>query len=196
MLTEKELINGIRKCILNGEHLISDAKLLQLNNRKERAYTLFQLASEEIGKASLILNFLIFEDINDVESINIFMNDFKKHKLKTDYFISFDYLLILALKDLLKNKTKFLSATLYEHQNLNKIDNKKNFSLYTSILNDKFITPQELITKEDLEHIEFRVFTRFKIAKPMLEIATKNVSAIRKYIVDSSLSRRNVEKKI
>lgn len=192
MLNEAELKNGISVCLSNAENLINDADLLKSHNRKERAYTLFQLASEEIGKASQILNFLLLKDINDEKAFKIFLKQFRDHKFKTQSSIGFDYFVLDALKDIIRDKKQFLDTTMYEYDNLDLINNKKNYSLYTSIINNRFLAPRELISETDLNHIEFRVQTRFKIAKAMLEAASAVAEEIRKYLIDTPIDEEKL----
>jgi AbiV family abortive infection protein len=191
-MNEDELKNGVGICLLNAESLISDAELLKNNGRKERAYTLFQLASEEIGKASQVLNFLLLKDINDANAYKLFLKQFLDHKAKTNSFISFDYFVLMALKEQIVDKKKFLEATIYEFNNLKLLNDLKNYSLYTSIIDDKFLSPKQLITNEHLNHIEFRINTRYKLAKFMLETATKVSHEIREFQLNTPIDEEQL----
>ncbi|MEO8886596.1 MAG: AbiV family abortive infection protein [Mucilaginibacter sp.] len=193
MIDENELKNGVNVCLSNAESLINDAELLKANGRNERAYTLFQLASEEIGKASQVLNFLLLEDINNPNSYKLFLKEFHSHKSKTTSFINYDYFVLKALKEIVKDKRKFLDATVYEYNNLNLINDRKNHSLYTSIINNKFASPRQLISIDHLNHIEFRIITRFKIAKAMIEAALSVSFEIREYLRVNPLNKKPLE---
>lgn len=66
-MTVDQIKIGIPKIVENAEELYKDADILLSNNRIERAYSLFQLSIEEIAKAFILSNALIFEDISSKE---------------------------------------------------------------------------------------------------------------------------------
>jgi AbiV family abortive infection protein len=81
---ESELLIAVSKSISNSEDLISDADLLQDNNRLARAYTLYQLALEEAGKAMDIYCSLLFGTFKDNGGQKILKENFKSHIKKAE----------------------------------------------------------------------------------------------------------------
>jgi AbiV family abortive infection protein len=61
-----EYLNGINKSLDNASELYDDAEILFKLKRYPRAYTLYQLSIEEIGKVSIIYNFLLFRNIQNI----------------------------------------------------------------------------------------------------------------------------------
>ena len=156
----KQLITGIKKSEENASELIEDANILLENNRFARSFTLFQLAIEEIGKCALITSYIIE---NDNSKLGKLLKELSKHKIKTDYSISYDMMLYKYLND--KDKKTLLEAFYHSSTNLELVDNFKNYSLYTSIIQTEFKKPSEIITKAQVETHKFWAETRLKTAK-------------------------------
>lgn len=78
-MTEAQIRLGIPNIIDNAESLYSDACFLQENGRMERAYTLFQLFIEEIGKALMLVGAILFDDIENNEPQERIKSIFKSH---------------------------------------------------------------------------------------------------------------------
>lgn len=192
-LSNNELTDAIYKCLSNAEDLISDANCLKDNNRKERAYSLFQLGSEEIGKAFIIYYYMLTEDRNDMKAFNKFLKEFRDHKLKIKRFISIDYFVLLATKDVINDKLKFLNSSNYEFENIDKLNDFKNYSLYTSFMKGKFWAPKDIITATDIKRMEFRTFSRFTMAKTILIPAIEHYQEIKDYY-DANPSIQNQQK--
>jgi len=171
-----------QKCLSNANDLIADAILLKESKRKERAYTLFQLATEEVGKAIKILLFIIFDRFSDQKETKKFIDDFRDHKKKTKQSIALDYFIVLIGEKVITNKLKFIQASLYEFDNVEELNNLKNYSLYTSYYKGNFKTPKEIITNSDLDSVEFRTITRYKVAKAIIEFQLTYLEEIKNYI--------------
>lgn len=180
-ITEDNLKEAIEKCLSNALDLIDDASLLKKNNRKERAYTLFQLAIEEVGKAIRIFVYLLFDNLSDEKTKKIFLKDFRDHQEKTRKSIAMDYYFLLIGKDHIDDKLKFLEASAYELKNISKLNDLKNYSLYTSIHNNQFKTPKELISDSNLDSIEFRALTRYRVAKSYLQFQLPHLETLKNY---------------
>jgi AbiV family abortive infection protein len=178
LLDDKNLIEGIRKCLVNAESLIKDAFILKENNSIERAYTLFQLSIEELGKASMVYFFATSQDSEKLGNLKIFKKDFHSHKAKTTKAINFDAVLLSSIKEK-SERHKFLYSILLEHENLETFNDLKNYSLYTSIIKDKFLLPSEIITQKHLEEIEIRATTRFDLVKSGLNFLLDNFDEIK-----------------
>jgi AbiV family abortive infection protein len=72
LLDDNNLIEGIRKCIINAKSLIDDALLLKEHGRFARAYTLFQLSIEELGKSSILYFFATSQDVDKETNLKKF----------------------------------------------------------------------------------------------------------------------------
>lgn len=177
-LTDTNLISGINKCLLNAEDLIKDATLLKENARIARAYTLFQLANEEIGKSLLLYFFASLPDANKPEKFNEFKKEFINHKIKTSKAINLDSILLASIKRKSSRK-KFYEAILLEYTQLENLNNLKNYSLYTSIVDYKFKSPKEIITKKVLKSIEIRATTRLALSKSFFEFTLPNFHVLK-----------------
>ena len=168
---------------------MDDANLLKDNGRKERAYTLFQLSSEETGKAMQILGFITFEDVNDPKSQKVFFKEFLNHKEKTKRSISMDLILLLVMKNVNIDRANFFNSTLEEYINVNKLNDLKNHSLYTSLHGGEFKTPKELISDSDLDRISFRAFTRYKVAEGVINIWWTHLDTLKAHLKDNPIDK-------
>lgn len=168
-INNEELILGIIKSEENATELIEEANLLFNNNHLSRAFTLFQLAIEEIGKCSLISNYILE---NDKGKLSKLLNDLKKHKIKTNHSIGYDMMLYNALDE--KNRKTLLESFFFNSSIIEKVDHYKNYSLYASIINNQFKKPSEIITREHVETHKFYAETRLNVAKSINKINIKN----------------------
>ena len=94
-LTKELLIVAMNKSFINAGQLIEDALILKENQRYARAYTLFQLATEEIGKSLLTINFLLFKDYTNKKSQQEFLKEFRDHKIKASISTGIDFLMTM-----------------------------------------------------------------------------------------------------
>src|SRR2546421_7932122 len=140
-LSENELLIAIRKSLINSEDLISDAELLKKNERLPRAYALYQLAIEETGKA---MN--IYANIILGISHKTLCKNFKNHIAKAQIarMLSVFYSIELIKTDTL-NGEKLLEWTLLEIKDASMLNDYKNYSLYTSFIDNTYKTPKEII---------------------------------------------------
>jgi hypothetical protein len=77
-------------------------------------------------------------------------------------------------------RQRFFKTMLLEHENIDNINNLKNFSLYTSIIGVKFLSPQEIITDVHLRDIEQRARIRFSLVKDFIKFSLKHFNTIKK----------------
>lgn len=170
MIEIAEIYKGIKKALSNAIEMISDAEFLYQNNRLARSYSLFQLGIEEIGKVSMLYRFVIENLIGET-------NDFKRlYKKLTDYkakdkeSVLYDlFILSYAFEKEQYVDNELFNIIKYEYLNIDLINNYKNYSLYTSIIENKFKTPKELITKELVENIKWRAQNRLDLIKAIID---------------------------
>jgi AbiV family abortive infection protein len=177
-VNKEDYFDGILKSLSNATDLFDDAETLFEKKRYPRAYALFQYTIEEVGKASIIFNFILRENINDQEKQKKFQKEFRSHGIKTQNAIGLDIMLAFAVPD---KKTK--SALMYqvaEHEkNLKKINDLKNNSFYTDLKDDKFILPKEIITEKITADIQFVAKTRLNVAKSFLKIGMEHFDKLK-----------------
>jgi AbiV family abortive infection protein len=178
LLDDNNLIEGIRKCIINAKSLIDDALLLKEHGRFARAYTLFQLSIEELGKSSILYFFATLQDVDKETNLKKFRKEFLNHKVKTERAINFDAIILSSIKEK-TDRHKFLYSILMEHQNIEIFNDLKNYSLYTSLIEDKFLLPCETISEELLSEIEARATVRFDLIKPTIEFLLKGFDEVK-----------------
>lgn len=82
-ISKEILLEAVTKSLKNAEQLFEEGQLLKVNQRLARAYTLFQLALEEVGKATLAFSLLFRGTFNDKEEKKLFEDGFRSHKIKT-----------------------------------------------------------------------------------------------------------------
>ena len=73
-------------------------------------------------------------------------------------------------------------------------NNYKNYSLYTSLIEDKFYKPSEIITKESLDKITHYAKLRLQIAKPFIKIGVENYDLLfntRNDLDEEEMSKEN-----
>lgn len=157
-MNDLELENGLKMSYENAESLLEEANLLFSKKHYCRAYTLFQLASEEFGKCKLIAHSLIEFYSNRSFDSSIFKNyGLTSHIKKTKIITS----LILNLSTLYQKETGKISEVfknvLDDFTNTNELNDKKNQSLYVCLKNDKFVSPKTMIDKKECISIKEKV---------------------------------------
>ena len=165
--------------MINAKSLIEDAVLLKGHQRYQSAYTLFQLSIEELGKASILYFFATLSDEEKMTNLKKFKQEFLNHKVKTGRAINFDAIILSSINDRL-DRHKFLYSVLIEHENIENFNNLKNYSLYTSIINDRFLLPSETISAELLEGIEARATMRYELIVPTIDFLLKGFDEVKK----------------
>lgn len=172
-LNKNEYFEAIEKSLSNAEELIEEAEILAKHTKYARAYTLFQFSIEEIGKAFLTFQFVLYGDIEDVQATKQFFKKFRDHISKTESSQSIDFMFALN-SDISGFTKKLLENSMSEFDKVHISNNYKNYSLYTSFIEDKFYKPSEIITKEKLDKITYYTKLRLQIAKPFIKIGVEN----------------------
>lgn len=172
-LERSDYFEAIEKSLANAKELIEEAEILAEKNKIARAYTLFQFSIEEIGKALLTFTFILKGDIESDEETKKFLKKFTSHLEKTEFSQGIDFMFaIMAEKsDLTK---KLLENSFSELGKVHISNNYKNYSLYTSLIENKFHKPSEIITKEKLENISYYAKLRLQIAEPFIRLGIQN----------------------
>jgi AbiV family abortive infection protein len=185
-ISDKELEVGIDKSLKNANELIEEGDILLKENRISRAYCLYQLATEEVGKSrllfALIMNRQLGEDINYKE-VN---REFIHHQTKSESALTFEMLALLLMYSGEKDKTaEVRKANFFEAlqrvQNENDVqvlNNHKNNSLYVGVKDGAFVKPSDSITKEMAIELRTNVLIRLEAGKTVLRGMLKDLDTI------------------
>lgn len=160
---ESVILKGIPKIINNAESLFNDAELLCLNNRNERAYSLYQLSIEEIAKAFFLFGEILF---NNEISNEKWKKTILDHKYKSHKSIGIEYMLIELIKKVDHDKyEELLLKSFEESKTIDLLNKKKNHGFYTSLINDEFLESKNLITTADVKSIRDKASIRIYFGK-------------------------------
>lgn len=188
-INENALIDAIRKSIKNSEELLSDAQLLLQNKRLPRAYALYQLSMEEAGKAMDIFGNIILGLLNTHEGVKKFKRTFKNHVEKSQIarMMSLSYALHVTEenKEIGEKLVRWIMKELGEADVLN---DYKNYSLYTSYIDNAYKMPSEIITQERVNYIEMMATHRLLCIKTYLDIGLNNLHDLQQYSLENPMT--------
>jgi AbiV family abortive infection protein len=176
-LTRTDLFEAIHKSLANARDLIEEAEILAQNKKIARAYTLFQLSIEEVGKASLTFNFVLKGNIENATEIKEFDRSFCSHTSKTKLSQGIDFMFALMSEKTPTTK-KLLENFIEQMDKVDISNDNKNYSLYTSLIDNKFYKPSEIITEEQLSNIAFYAKLRLSIATPFFTLGIENFDVL------------------
>lgn len=185
-ITDKELEVGIEKSLKNAKELIEEGDILFKEDRISRAYCLYQLAAEEVGKSrllfALIMNRKLGENI-DYREVN---REFLHHQTKSKSALTFEMLALLLMYSSKKDKTaqerkaSFLEAMqrVQDENDVQALDNHKNNSLYVGIKDGSFFEPSDIIRKAMAIELRTNVLIRHEAGKTVLRGLLKDLDNI------------------
>jgi AbiV family abortive infection protein len=187
---EKELLIAVSKSISNSGDLISDADLLLDNGRLPRAHALYLLAIEEAGKAMDVYGSLLLGTFKDSEGQEVLKENFKSHLKKAGRARAISILWVIQL---FKNNNKskgeeILQSVLLEIGAAKEINDYKNYSLYTSFIDDTYKTPSEIIT-EKMAIVTKRVAKdRVELVKQFFVIPPEQYEEMKTYAAENPIT--------
>lgn len=173
-----------------------DAHLLDSYNRKERAYTLYQLSIEEVGKAIEALLFILNENYKSEDEVRRFKTQFfKKHQKKTLKSRGVDIMIAeVVSKGNKEIALNILKESIEAENTIQEIDDFKNYSLYTSIINESEVKkPSDLITKERLDKIREISKNRVGAAKAFVFTGLENLEELLNYKKENPLGEIDID---
>jgi len=177
ILTKENLVDIISKSVLNARSLYDDAMILKHAGRIERAYTLFQLSTEESGKALMALGFLLYEDYKDASRQKQFIKELKDHQHKTTKAMNLDGMIADSVDDPKERRT--LREFFYQrYSQVSLMNDRKNYSLYVSILEDKVVQPSDVIKLELVEEIKLWANFRCVGVEKLMSLAIENIDEL------------------
>lgn len=177
LLTKEELLDGAKKSLENAKELIEEGNLLFDKGKYARAFTLFQLSIEEVGKSSLIFESILFDRYKSAGQQKVLLDQLRSHKNKTKVAQRIDLLLAMAIKNK-ETKKALVNNYAKQSEQIDKINEFKNFSLYVSLIENKFIKPSEKITKSLVEDYKFYAEIRCEATRQFNEALLNNLNEI------------------
>lgn len=196
--SEKELIIAVSKSISNSEDLISDADLLLDNERLPRAYTLYQLAIEEAGKAMDVYGSLLLGTFKESKGQNILTENFKSHIKKAGRARLISIVLAIQLfRNNNKSKgEKILQSVFHEMRAAKEINDYKNYSLYTSFIDDTYKTPGEVITEKMVSVNRNLAKDRVALVKQFFTISSKEYEEMKTYATENPVTNEDNDEEV
>lgn len=192
-LDEKSLLIAIEKSMINAEELLFDADLLQRNGRMARAYTLYQLATEETGKAMRIYGSIVLGLLSTEKGRKEFVKNFTSHIEKAQSARSLSLLVIEEIRR--KDEQlgdKLLDMLMTEFSESKTLNDYKNFSLYTSWIDDSYKTPMEMITNGKVNYIELMSKNRFAVAKAFFQSALQIIDQVKQLAIENPMTEERI----
>lgn len=146
-LTIDQIEEGRVKVIGNSWSLLHDAIILFENEKYARTYTLAHLCIEELAKLPILVG--VGTEIALGYSVNWkqFNKRFRDHKSKINVHHYYDNVIFNSMgneEDSYKQYEKDLHKT-------SSLNHTKNHSLYVTEQNGSFLTPDEVITREEAD---------------------------------------------
>lgn len=174
-LDDETLEKGYQLTFDNAKQLIHDADTLKKFERYQRAYTLYQLAIEEIGKCRILWKAIIdYYQGKQISEKYLKKNGFFKHEDKTQQSLISELSAIWLYEHSSGKKLEKMKRQIAnDHKNVSDINLLKNRSLYVDIEKSDFLSPTQAITKKMTEEIERKAKIRFKSEEPIMKPLTE-----------------------
>lgn len=181
-ITDETLQLVVVKSLENAQSLIADANLLREHKRFQRAYTLYQLATEEVGKSIASVLLLTTPGGASEDDIEEYWKIFFNHQKKTKKSSGMDIFICQALhKGNLDDALSFLQTSFSEEEK--DLDDFKNKSLYTS-LNDGIVKiPSDIIDESMCNRLYFRATSRYTFSIGLAKTVVDHLPEIRAYFI-------------
>lgn len=177
-VTKEILFKVVTKALENADQLLDEARILLDNEKNARAYTLYQLSIEEVGKVALAFHFILSGNYEVAKDKKDFVDAFMDHKSKTKKAIGIDFMLIMCSENL--NLSRDMLTEMHkQYESVNVSNNMKNYSLYTSIVGDDVLLPSEIIDKSNASEIGYYAQLRYNAAKLVYGSAIQNFESFK-----------------
>lgn len=197
-MNDLELENGYRLAFDNAQKLIDEADILDGFDLYPRAYALYQLSIEEIGKCSILYRAILDYFMGTLITID-YLNKlgFFDHKTKTRESMISEILVIERFERSIGQDSGLKEEIADEYRNVKESNMKKNQSLYVDLVDDKFVSPVSMITKQMVEGIKLKARIRYKAIEPLLKplCEMKNIAIELKTILCDPEKIKEMEKK-
>ena len=166
------LINCVEKCLQNARELFDEAEILKNNKKYPRAYTLYHLSIEEIGKIFIIFQYLVQDDYSEEKSKK-FSKEFADHKTKIKTSRNSEKIMLALLKN--EPSTEDFENLTYDKVTIERLNHFKNLSLYTFIDNKSVFKPSDIISLDDINLIKPNSELRLILSEELGRLLVKNI---------------------
>lgn len=170
MLTFQKLEHGYKLSLVNARQMFKEAEGLAIFEHYARAYTLYQLSIEEIGKCIILMRAILCVLLGEQIDYDCLKDwGFENHISKSRSSLGAESVMLNFFQKHVGYDCKelFDELELYA-SSLKKVNKVKNDSLYVGFNGNKFVSPQECISKEMVDDIAFKALIRIKAMEPML----------------------------
>lgn len=175
-MNKKTLIANIQNSLLNARELFKEAQLLKTNNMFARAYSLFHLSMEEIGKSFVTIKYILIDDYSE-EKIKKIDKELTNHKIKIDLSSNIEVITVWLFDgDIDLETIEKITFTKEQIETMNKF---KNLSLYSFIENGISYKPSDIFDEKTLNNFEERIELKLLAAEQFFEVLLKDIE---KYI--------------
>lgn len=203
-IDDKILLDGLNKTLENARLLFIDATLLLENKKYPRAYTLYQLSIEEIGKLLILHNSLLdYHMGNEVDRDYLHKHGYFNHVKKTHSSITleFSYLMEYKMSVPTASTGELIKDLINEENNLQQSNELKNSSLYVDFSDNKFKSPIETITLDMVTAIESKARLRILLGEKIYEKSENSEQLIKeakrlKEVLDDPELSQQMERKL
>ncbi len=181
--TRNVLENAVLNALNNAEELFEEAVILEDNKKYARAYTLFHLSIEEVGKVFVIFKYLLGNDYS-VEIMKKFSNEFRLHKVKIDSATNID-VIATWLIDGGELTAEIINNVTYSKAEIENLNELKNLSLYSFFHKNSSFKPSDIIKQNDVRKIHLTAQYRIKGTSDLSKSFLPNLDSLIKVIEDN-----------
>jgi AbiV family abortive infection protein len=169
-MTEEELRRGLDLTYKNAFRLWEEANGLFIFERYSRAYTLFQFASEELGKALIIYQALLdlYSGAN-IDEAYFEQKKIKDHKTKIKKVILIQIQVFSFMAERLEKGKEILDKLVKQYEKTKELNDRRNQSIYVGIEDEKFVFPDDVVTKEMANELSVLSAISIEGIKPMIQ---------------------------
>lgn len=170
LVLDDEIKKGLLMTIENANSLIEDGRLLFANQRFPRAFTMFQFASEELGKALIFFDILLMRKLNRTINYKMRSRELTDHQVKHRYSVGIEFTAIsMIYTDPAEDMKEVLKSVIKKLQSSKIYNEMKNNSIYVNLESNKFKIPKDYIGKDIVTAIMNDVDLRFQIYSGNIE---------------------------
>lgn len=186
-IDRETLEQAILNALINAKELYEEAEILKREKKYARSYTLFHLAIEEVGKVFVIFKYLLGDDYS-AEKLKKFDIEFRQHKIKIDSSTTIDVFALWAKDGVLSNQ--ILENATYSKEQIDKLNNLKNLSLYSFILDGSSYNPSHIIKSEDVDQINIIAEYRIKGTEDLANIFLSDLDRLINIVAKSKIESK------
>lgn len=184
----ENIINGMKKSFSNADSLLHEAYLLQSNKKCVRAYTLCQLAIEELAKVPMLFHMWIDRINGNTINYEQLNRNFKYHPEKIKISIASEIAFFKLYKehsgeDWVENLIKMGEESITKAKELNDL---KKESLYVTVKDDDFQAPDEVIDEEKFNNICGTAALLQIMIKNLVDGSEKSIDGIARLIKEGN----------